>query len=646
MKKTITFLFFLASTAISLAQGYTSTNRKAIKYYEGAIAAFNAKNMTGVINDLDRSIDADPDFIEAYLLRFEAQIEMNQLDDAEQSMVKALSINPDFYPNGHYFYGELKMKKGEYEIAQLALQKFLSFDRTNPAIQERAVKYLVDCDFAIEAMKHPVPFNPQNMGPNINSKDPEYFPSLTTDDRTLLFTRRLPAENKNGAQEDFFVSVKEGDWMTSMPLIGINTPFNEGAPSISPDGKMMFFTACQDETGSYGDDRQGFGSCDLFFSFKQGERWAKPENLGPEINTKHWETQPSFSSDGKTLYFIRGYKNGYQVEKEDIWMSELDARGAWTKAVRLSELVNSPGRESAVLIHPDGNTLYFSSNGHPGMGGEDIFVSRRDEQGEWSRPVNLGYPINTFKEENSITVTAQGDMALFASDRKGGYGELDLYSFLLPEGLRPVSVSYMQGKVVDKSNSKPLGAQFQLLDPSSGKVMIESFSDPEDGSFLVSLPTGKDYALVVKQKGYLFYSEHFNLPIGSRTEPFKKRIELSPIKVGESVVLRNVFFDTDSDKLSPASKAEMSELLSFLNKNYRLKIELGGHTDDQGSKAHNLNLSEQRAESVKKYLVDQGIPADRLSAKGYGAASPIADNSSEEGRAQNRRTEFTVTSVQ
>jgi len=237
-------------------------------------------------------------------------------------------------------------------------------------------------------------------------------------------------------------------------------------------------------------------------------------------------------------------------------------------------------------------------------------------------------------------------MALFASDRKGGYGELDLYSFLLPEGLRPVSVSYMQGKVVDKSNSKPLGAQFQLLDPSSGKVMIESFSDPEDGSFLVSLPTGKDYALVVKQKGYLFYSEHFNLPIGSRTEPFKKLIELSPIKVGESVVLRNVFFDTDSDKLSPASKAEMSELLSFLNKNYRLKIELGGHTDDQGSKAHNLNLSEQRAESVKKYLVDQGIPADRLSAKGYGAASPIADNSSEEGRAQNRRTEFTVTSVQ
>ena len=520
MRKTIIFTFFLAVTLCSAAQEYTTDNRKAIKYYEGAISAFNARNFESALNDLDKAKDCDSQFIESYLLRFEALIELRRYDEAEQSMAKALSINPDFYPNGHFFYGELKMKKGEYDIAKVAMEKFLSYDRTNPALQEKAMQNLVNCDFAIKAMKHPVPFNPQNMGPNINSEHPEYFPSLTTDDRTILYTRRLPAENKNGAQEDFFISVnEEGNWMSAMPLYGVNTPFNEGAPSIAPDGKMMFFTACQDETGSYGDDRKGMGSCDIFYSFKQGDKWSKPENMGAAINTRNWETQPSFSSDGKTLYFIRGYKNGHIVEKEDIWMSTLDEAGTWSKAERLSEVINSPGRESAVLIHPDGNTLYFSSNGHPGMGGEDIFISRKDANGEWARPVNLGYPINTFKEENSITVTAQGDVALFASDREGGYGDLDLYSFELPVEFRAQAVSYMIGKVVDDSNEKPLSAQFQLMDPSTGQVMVESFSDPLDGTFLVSLPTGKDYALVVKQKGYLFYSEHFNLPKGTKAEP-------------------------------------------------------------------------------------------------------------------------------
>ena len=623
-----------------MAQDYSVSNRRAIKYFEEAITEMNRRDATAALELIGRALDIEPEFKEALLLSFEAQVEMGDLDGAEQSMVKALTIDPDFFPNGHFFYGELKLKKGAYEISQVAFEKFLSYPRTNPALQEKAMKYLIDCAFAMKAIQRPVQFEPINMGANVNTPNAEYFPSLTTDDRTLLFTRRLAAENSSGAQEDFYISEKQEEWMLAMPLDAINTPMNEGAPSISPDGKMMFFTACQDEMGSYGERRKGYGSCDIFYSIKEGTRWSAPENLGEAVNSRHWETQPSFSSDGRTLYFIRGYKNGIRIEKEDIWMSQLDEAGAWTKAERLSEVVNSPGSESAVSIHPDGKTLYFSSTGHPGMGGEDIYMSKKDEDGQWTTPVNLGYPINTFKNENSLTVTAQGDVALFASDRAGGFGELDLYSFELPSSMRPERVTYMEGKVIDTESKRPIGAQFQLLEPETGAVIIESFSDALDGSFLVSLPVGRTYALMVKKKGYLFYSEHFDLPV--QAKPYRKTVELSPINEGERVILNNVFFNTDSDVLSRASMAELGELVGFLNKNYRLKIELGGHTDDQGTSGYNEDLSLRRAKAVKAFLIDKGIPEERLTAKGYGAEVPIASNTSEEGRAKNRRTEFKV----
>jgi outer membrane protein OmpA-like peptidoglycan-associated protein len=294
------------------------------------------------------------------------------------------------------------------------------------------------------------------------------------------------------------------------------------------------------------------------------------------------------------------------------------------------------------MIHPDGKTLYFSSNGHPGLGGLDIFVSRKDEDGKWGEPQNLGYPINTKDDENSLLVSASGDIAYFASDREGGQGGLDLYKFKLYNEARPQMVTYAQGVVFDAKTKERLGARFELIDLESGEQVVESYSNPGNGEFLVSLPSGRDYALNVSREGYLFYSDNFTLSQESATAPKQLEVPLKRIEEGSSVVLNNVFFDVDQYKLKPQSKVELDKLIEFLKLNPELRIEISGHTDNVGTDEANKVLSQNRAQSVVDYLLENGISKDRLSAKGFGESKPIASNDNEEGRAKNRRTEFEV----
>ncbi|NNC82961.1 MAG: tetratricopeptide repeat protein, partial [Flavobacteriales bacterium] len=404
MRHFLLLLFAFSALALTAQDEYTIDDRKAIKNYEVALQAFNARAYTDALRRLNDALARETDFIEAHLLKFEVYIEKGVFDKAEESLLQALAIDPDFFPNGHFFLGELKFSNGDYTTAKVAYEKFLTYRRTNPNMQDEAGRKLTDCDFALDAMQNPVPFDPINLGPGVNTEHPEYFASLTTDDRTLIFTRRLPVGGTDSEQEDFYRSEYKDAWHPAVPMEDINTAGNEGAPFISPDGQLFFFVACADNIGSYGPDRKGYGSCDIFYSTKQGNRWSRPQNLGDNINSPHWETQPSFSSDGRTLYFVRGVKlRSGMVRQEDIWTSRLDDMGQWTQAERLSEVINTPQKESSVLIHPDGQTLYFTSNGHPGMGGEDIYLSRKQEDGTWGTPVNLGYPLNTHGNENSIT---------------------------------------------------------------------------------------------------------------------------------------------------------------------------------------------------------------------------------------------------
>ena len=637
--------FTNCSTAQQSQQKVSSTNKKAIKLFNEGKASYDARNNELAELNLLGAIEKDPNFVEAELLLAYVYTDVRNYEKALIHYERCLEINPDFFPEVYSSAAALQLKFGKYEGALRNFEKYLTYTDAPLMMKDLARDGIRDCKFAIEAMKNPVPFNPVNMGDAINSPMSEYYPAVTVDGEVFLYTRRLNSKmTYSGFNEDFFVSYFDGhNWKKSVNVKAVNSLTNEGAPTLSANGKFLIFTSCDNPVEGYGQNRKGYGSCDLFYTYAVGDNWSMPRNLGQPINSRNWETQPSFSADGKTLYFIRGYGRG-QNKQQDIWTCELTDEGTWTEPVRLSKTINTTGVEESVFIHPDGKTLYFSSNGHPGMGGLDIFMSKKDEKGEWTTPVNLGYPINTFSDENSLTVGANGDIAYFASDREGGFGGLDLYQFELPENLKPDPVNYFKGKVYDAITKKPLEARFELIDLETGKRVVVSHSDGSNGEFLVSLPINKEYALNATSEGYLFYSENFELKGGSIKEPYRKDAPMNKIEVGKTVVLKNVFFDTDKFDLKHKSKIELNKLVQFLEKNPTIKIELGGHTDNVGNVKANQILSNNRAKAVYDYLIEKEIAKERLTTKGYGDTKPIADNNTDEGKAINRRTEFKIIS--
>jgi len=657
---TTIFLVFILP-AFLMAQGrYSTTKKSAIKLYESAMAErMNLKpDMDKYEGLLKQAMEKDVNFIEPYHSLLELYDQFQKFDLATETFEQYIQLDNPYKSAVDYYKGAgINMKSGSYDSAKKYADIFVKMysQRRNgdPVLLEKGKKMLASSSFAVEAKKNPVPFKPKNAGPGINTANPEYFPTLTGDDSTLYLTRRVPEPHTELLQqEDIFVSHmdEEGFWMKALNLgPEVNRRYkNEGAPSISADGRVLITTICEDQSEDrYGKGRKGFGSCDLFISYKKGDAWTPPTNMGAPVNSWDWETQPSISADGKTIYFIRGKRkvNGVRMRSPhdpNIYVSNLEENGKWSIPTKLN--INTPQPESSVLIHPDGQTLYFSSEGYPGMGSSDLYVSYKQPNGLWSTPKNLGYPINTHKMENSLVVSSTGKLAYFSSDREGGYGDLDIYSFELPENLRPTYTTYMKGVVYDAKTNQKLEASFELIDLESSNTIVKSVSDPEKGSFLVTIPTNKDYALNVSKKGYAFYSENFSMTEkANKKEPFEINIPLIPIeKVGEAITLKNVFFDLDKATLKPKSKIELDKLYSFLEENTTIKIELRGHTDNQGEEAYNLTLSDNRAKAVVDYLVKKGIDNSRLSYKGYGESKPIASNDTKEGRAKNRRTEYVI----
>lgn len=631
-------LFLLAQLSVAQKEKeYQTDSKKAIKIFEEALNLYRFVYYDQALEKLDEALAEDSNFIDVYVLKGQLYSDIRKPELAIQNYQKALSINPDFDHRLFYLSASVEADLLDLPQASAHIQTYLGFDDLSKLSRRRGEELKELIDYRMALVQNPVPFDPQNLGPKVNGPYTEHSPSLTADEQVLYFTRRMPAKRKGAGSvsddEDLYLSNRQPDniWGTAIDLGNdINTHYREGASCVSPDGKYLFFTSC-DRPG-------GFGSCDLYLAIKSGDKWTKPRNLGQTINSSFWESQPSFSSDGRTLFYVSN--KGGKGER-DIWMIKIGNDGNWGTPINLS--INTKGSDQSPFIHPDGKSFYFASNGHKGLGKHDLFMTTLlDDKGNCSEPINLGYPINSSEDDVSLMVSANGKTAYYASGMDGGFGEWDLYSFDLPEVVRPNKVTYSKGLVYDAETKQPVRAKFELIDIDSERPIVESYSDGENGEFLVCVPLSKDYALNVSAKGYLFFSENFSLKEVKDTNSYAFDVPLTPIKEGASVILKNIFFETNKYNLKPTSKVELDKLISFLQTNATVNIEIGGHTDNVGSKAYNQELSENRAKSVYTYLVEHGIPAERLSFKGYNFEKPVATNDTPEGRAQNRRTEFKV----
>lgn len=633
IKKIIILSFLLISCLVFFAQNHKYLD----KTYDYAELCFKNGDYSHARKYLNLVLEDDSTYFKAYHLLGEYFLTFEYYDSLILYYNQCSKFCGKKHPETYYQLANYQFYMGMVNEALESYKTFLSkVPKSN--LTHNVLEQIKRCEFSLELIKNPVAFEPINLGENVNSIYNDYYPYISPDEATIVFTRRVPlykgaSPQSDNTQEDFYVSnFVNNEWTQAIPLPGnVNTKMNEGAQTITGDGKYMVFTACNRPDGK--------GQCDLYFSQKIANEWSNAKNI-TEINTSSWESQPSISADGKELYFASERKDG--IGNSDIYVSYRKDNGKWGNPVLLDTTINTAMSEVSPFIHPDGKTLYFCSNGHYGVGGYDIFISKRDDKGKWTKPVNIGYPINTTKDEIGLIVAASGKKAYITSSREGGFGLNDIYSFELPQNAQADDVTYVKGKVFDKIKQKTINAHCEIIDLANNKVVFSTDADSSNGEFMLCLTKGKEYGLFITSDGYLFHSENINLKNDNDLTVKIKEIELIPAINGASIVLPNVFFATDSFKLKSNSFAELEKLVRFMIVNKDLKIEISGHTDNTGNEIHNKTLSEKRAKAIFDYLVSKGIPSSRMKYAGYASTKPIASNDTEVGRALNRRTEIKI----
>ena len=634
----IIFLFFALG---SYSQDHSSANKKAESLYNEAKTNAQAGDRAKAISQLFQVLKIDSQYYMAWFGLADIYHETMERQLEKETLYNGLKTGKDRFPSGYKFLAELLYADTAYAEACKNMEWFSGLKKPFTTDETRLLE---SYRFAAKAVQSPVPFQPQNAGESINSGEDEYWPSLNGEANQLVFTR-LIAHDPEGKklswpQEDFYVSKKEtAGWQKALPLgPPINSNENEGAQCISADGRLLFFTGCGRP--------DGLGSCDIYMSVRQKGRWSEPVNLGNPVNTGAWEAQPSISADGRWLYFVSNRAGG--KGKMDIWRAEKlgvspDGLPVYGKAANL-EAVNTSGNENSPFIHADGKTLYFASDFWPGMGGKDLFFISPDSLKNRG-PQNLGYPINSSGNEEGLVVEVAGERAWYTSN-KGGFGGRDIFTFDLPDVAQPNPVSWVKGTIINRKTRQLVNPDILLSDLMNDRTIQHLYPFENDGEFLFCLPSGGNYGLNIAKAGYLFHSENFNLSgIFSRQQPMTLEIALDPIETGKTTILKNIFFETDSFRLKPESGVQLREMVDFMKTNPQLVVEIGGHTDQQGTEKYNLNLSSRRADAVVQYLTAKGVAPARLRSRGYGATVPVAENSTETGRAQNRRTEFRILEV-
>lgn len=630
------------SCKIELGKKTAKIYQEGISYLKKGYFTLAGQQMAGVIK-------AEPGCVDAYFVLGLVNLKKldNNFPEAERNFRKVVELCPDYDVYAYYHLGEIYYGQENYELAWKNLTEFLKdVDKIKKDEDyNRATELLKYSKFYVEMMKNPVPFDLKVVD-GISTPANEYLPILTPDNQMAFFTREIKLEpNKNSlvqetrSKERFVYSMRGEDGTfgigEEMPR-PFNENDNEGGATLTADNNTLCYTVCK-----Y-DKVKKYLNCDIYVSENIGGEWSPIRSLSDKINLAgSWESQPSISADGQMLYFISDRTGGFGGY--DIYRSLKSSAGEWGTPINMGPLINSTGNEKSPFIHPDGKTLYFSSDGFMGLGGYDIFYTKLDVNGSWSKPRNIGYPINSTDDEVGFFVSTDGTLGFFASNKYKQRGGWDLYSFSLYDAARPERVLFIKGNVKSESSAEPLKARIELKNIET-KVTSQIPMDTVTGNYVAVAPFSSDYIMTVKKDDHVYESRYISKIDSVFKTPAKLDIEMKPIELNKSYSINDIYFPFNSFDLTPESKIVLDQLLEFLSENNAISIEIQGHTDNIGNDASNLKLSENRARSVYNYLYEQGISLTRLTYKGFGKSIPVADNDTDEGRAKNRRTVFVITS--
>lgn len=633
MKQGLFIILFLLISFSGFSQTYTIIDSRAIKLHQEGDEFIQKRMYNEAIKKFKASIDREANFLESYLKWGRILLTQGFPDQAIEVADRGLRRNVKAPAN---LLGEIAwlkthsyLKLGRFESAILEFehaQALLngSFKNTRPfkEIEEQI-------SFIKRELGKTYDIKKQKLAEPLNQFALQYFPVLTADSKKMLFTKRDGLANNE--HEDIFVSYFNEDslqWEAPRSIASsINSAYNEGTCTISADGKILIFTSCQMP--------DSFGDCDLYISYKLNDEWQRPVNMGKNVNSRVWDSQPSLSADGRILFFSSNRRGGFGGK--DIWFSLRMLDGSWAEAQNLGDKVNTSKDEVSPFIYFNNEILFFASEGHTGFGGLDLFISRV-ESGEFGKPVNLGFPINDHQDQLALFITAQRDYAYYTETvfNNGIQERSFLYKFKFPEHIDlGERLMVTEGKVLNKNTGEPIQAKLSLVDLATDSTLYQFDSDGRTGEFTMLYPDKAASGLYVEKQGYL--PKIYNVDRDSLQNKKNLDVELTPVAAGEEFVFENIFFDFDKVDLKPESRSSLRRLISFLNDNPLVKILIAGHTDNIGSEIYNKDLSLRRAESVKVFLISNGIEKERLDTMGFGSSKPVVSNDSPSNRALNRR---------
>ncbi len=633
MKTLATGLFFVS---VLFLQAQSINN-----YREGR-KAYEQGDFGTAIDYFEKAVAGNDAYADAWNYLGLSYVKTNQHQQAVDAFRKLESIDFNYFPWYHFEAANSYIQLNQFDNARLSINKFMEKFPNTPkyTIYQHMAKnrqeYINQSPIIraqVTEMSMPVPIN------QVNSIYGDYTPQVNPTGTRLYFTsiRKGGFDNQkdtlnamNYGEDIYFSTFDNDSWSTPQLLPEpLNSMGDDFGSSFTGDGQLMVYVKCGDE--------EGIGNCDLYITQLVGTRWTVPQNMGNVVNSNMWDSQPTISSDGSRIIFASTRQGGYGGM--DLYMTQKNHLGDWGVPQNLGSTVNTPFNENGPYLAPDGKTLYYASTGHPGYGGTDIFSSTFEEN-KWSRPVNLGAPLNSEGDDTQFTISAAGK-AYFASSRLDP-NNYDIFEVELPDHLKPKPTIVVQGIITNAKTMAPVEAVVLIEDINSGELLAVNKSNSVSGEYLVVLPAGRNYSVSTTSEGFFFYSESFEVPKDTTYQEIVMDIGLEPIEKGTKVVLNNIFFESGRAELKPISYVELNKAVDLLQDNPTMVIEIGGHTDNLGSDDLNLKLSQSRADAVRDYMILAGIEETRIRSKGYGESMPIEDNSTEEGRAANRRTEFEI----